>query len=543
MFFAADPAGIVTSMNTVRISGTVWGAVLTYARAELILALRESFAATLNLPIEWIQIVQLTQGSLIVDYTVTRNGTLAIDDNVINGLVLASTFDKPVALYRNITLRTDEVISVLSASTLVPSTKPAGGGAGCTGSCLVALGAGIGGGVVAIFVGIFMFIRLRRWCRNRQRLKQLAGNGMGEPATWDENKKDGSKSQRPPQNPIRTVMEPFSQRGLDQNEEGVYYFHTDDLLRQPDTPAASVFEAGDGGVFVDVEKPFATSTPLVRSRPPTPLNTVRIRIPPDDTGSSVRDEAEGISYQEDDFDSLLDDMVAASASLDGTPMHRGTPQTPISRGRSTTTTAQPLPSSFIMESKEDSDFEETLGSASLPPPAQRPGAVLVRAARDVDSSRIVIPPPPSIRTRSLRRPQSLLDVQGFAFSGDPSRATSPLGAPSRGGTPIGLSASFARQVASAHAQREFSSHPAASHSPRPRSTGRASPSTDVEEYEYEWVFEPHSQRHAAHSSNSSPRHATPTMPAETAPRFQSETLRIQPPSFRLLNGSVLKSSS
>jgi hypothetical protein len=238
----------------VTLSGTSWNLVTVYQLTNLTKDIVRDLAAVISVPPEWIVIDSLRIGSLIIQYTVRRNGTFFIDDSVINNLVQAAPFTNTVDLYKNTTLLTNDNVAVTSVVLLLPSVSSTSSAAsGCTGTCIAAVGAAVGGGIMLTIAVIIITIKLRRRLREKRRQKRNMEDGIG----------DVADHVTPRQNPIR--HEPFTLRSgaagaaggvsaarLPENQaspfhmrsplEPVYYFHSDDLTTSDNKKPTKAFD-------------------------------------------------------------------------------------------------------------------------------------------------------------------------------------------------------------------------------------------------------------------------------------------------------------
>jgi hypothetical protein len=226
--------------------------VTFYELTQLQLQVRKDLAEVISVPFEWITINGIRIGSLIVDFTIRRNGTYYIADSVINSLIMTASFNNTIQLYKTTTLITDENIQLTKVSLLLPSyTGSLGGGGGAASSCAAACIAGVIGGLAggALIIGgtVWLIIRYRRNKREEARKQRHLEDGIG---FVDDHNVSVRTTPRgavirgtpPPQNPIR-FHDPFAlsaAANLPENqaspfhirspEPPVYYFHTDDLV-------------------------------------------------------------------------------------------------------------------------------------------------------------------------------------------------------------------------------------------------------------------------------------------------------------------------
>lgn len=199
----------------------------------------------------------------MIDFTIRRNGTYYIPDNIINILLSGSDFANTVDLYRDITQLTNEPITVLETSVLVPSQYGTAATSGCTGTCLIAVGVAVPAAVLLLVGGIVLFIMCRRRWRRRAQAKREREDGIG-------NVSDTAHHPRWQRNPIH-YHEPFRGSPLRMDPDPVHYFHVDDLVEPPtargnnsrtfldfknydDDDEEKVMRPVNASRFIDVEK-------------------------------------------------------------------------------------------------------------------------------------------------------------------------------------------------------------------------------------------------------------------------------------------------
>jgi hypothetical protein len=153
------------------LNGTRWLNVTAIALTPLYQELKLDLARILALPADRITIDSVRIGSLIVTYTVQRNASQFLSDNIVNLLVYSAEFSATSALYNNVTNQTarPEAISVLNTQTIVGSDTQ--GTSGCDQSCIIIVAVASVSSVVLISVVAVIVIRRRRQRARAERAK------------------------------------------------------------------------------------------------------------------------------------------------------------------------------------------------------------------------------------------------------------------------------------------------------------------------------------------------------------------------------------
>jgi hypothetical protein len=158
--FAEDGSKLVTSEYLIRFNGTKWHVALAVDTAAVRQQLIAVFAESIGVPPQFVEIVSLSIGSLIVRYAITRNASYAIPDSVILDIALKTNYADLESLYVNLTATVEDIF-VMDAQLTISSVgqidpdKPR-----CTLACIV--GATVGT-IAAVFVGLLiLYLRRRR---------------------------------------------------------------------------------------------------------------------------------------------------------------------------------------------------------------------------------------------------------------------------------------------------------------------------------------------------------------------------------------------
>lgn len=161
----------------------------TEAQTEVLTELQLDIARILFLPLSRVTINNIRIGSLIVTYTVQRNASQFLADDVINFLISAAEFVNTAQLYYNITRASPvaDPVNVISTTTIARSGAEGTKESSCSGTCIIAIAAACGGGGLLIIVVVVLLIR-----RRRQRAAEKEATG-GSPDKKEKKKKDKKK--------------------------------------------------------------------------------------------------------------------------------------------------------------------------------------------------------------------------------------------------------------------------------------------------------------------------------------------------------------
>jgi hypothetical protein len=148
--------------------------VTSAVRDQLLAELQVDIARILALPLSRIAINDIRVGSLIVTYTVQRNASQFLADDVINLLIASADFDKTAELYFNFTAASPVVdpVTVINTATIARSGADGTSDSSCSGACIIGIAAASGGGGLLVVIVVVLLIR-----RRRLRAAEDAANG------------------------------------------------------------------------------------------------------------------------------------------------------------------------------------------------------------------------------------------------------------------------------------------------------------------------------------------------------------------------------
>ncbi len=156
----------------------MWGQVLRQDFQGLNITIRNEIAAALFLPNKTVRITSMVEGSLIVEFVLTRNTTESnVPDVYLMILLQASKFPNLAAFYRNITKSTEDidlkslVLQKSSALVEIYSLPPPKGW--CDANCVMAVYLGGCFFFVIVVGALFFYMTIRKRRRDMKNLKEV----------------------------------------------------------------------------------------------------------------------------------------------------------------------------------------------------------------------------------------------------------------------------------------------------------------------------------------------------------------------------------
>ena len=133
--------------------------------SSVIPSLLDDLSALIGVPRSGITIDDIRVGSLIVEFTVTRNATYTIPDDVINSILLSALFNHTQYTYQ-VTLNTTESTPVLSIITVKSSINPANTKS-CDTTCIAGVAGGVAGFIFIVVIIIVCVLKMKRATKDR----------------------------------------------------------------------------------------------------------------------------------------------------------------------------------------------------------------------------------------------------------------------------------------------------------------------------------------------------------------------------------------
>ena len=170
-YFAVDPnVDPIEQKSKLQISfnGSNWDMALRENYSQVEATVRIAISNATLVPEDLIEINSLRVGSLIVDFTILRNASTLLPDDVMLSAIFSYDYSTLAQLYTNLT-NSSEVISLrnvvftLRSLPKVPSTEI------CPPSCQIAV---ISVGCASFVIGIAGWLIKRRWTRGRRLAKE-----------------------------------------------------------------------------------------------------------------------------------------------------------------------------------------------------------------------------------------------------------------------------------------------------------------------------------------------------------------------------------
>ena len=150
------------SIHTIIFSGNSWDYVLQGFYSQTQDAVTNDIAVNLGLPSRQVRVFYMKSGSLIVEFSVERNASQRLEDQVIDNLLLAKAYPNITMLYDSVvgstTLITPISIQITQSSEVVSS----GGTSSCGNQCKIAVGAALGGATIIVGTAACIWWRRRR---------------------------------------------------------------------------------------------------------------------------------------------------------------------------------------------------------------------------------------------------------------------------------------------------------------------------------------------------------------------------------------------
>jgi hypothetical protein len=168
-----------------RFNGTSWDVALRRNSTKVAETLRSIFSLNIGVPLEWVRILSLSIGSLVVSFEVSRNASFAIPDATILQIVENLTqYNLLGTVYIELTNDTVSNVEVLDGSITRSSAVLVSSSSGCSTGCVVGLILGVISALIVVVV-IVMLCRRRRRLRHERNQQQHKGES---PRNWNGHK-------------------------------------------------------------------------------------------------------------------------------------------------------------------------------------------------------------------------------------------------------------------------------------------------------------------------------------------------------------------
>lgn len=160
-----DASVVISSDFSIRVSGSNWPEVLQKNYTAAVEIAQGMLVESVGVPREFIVINSLRIGSLIIDFTVKRNGTFSIPDKVISGILQSElNMTQLIQIYKQITNSTENISLSDVVITRAASSESASssGGSSCTTACIAGVAVGVSVAVLGAVVCGMVCVNRRR---------------------------------------------------------------------------------------------------------------------------------------------------------------------------------------------------------------------------------------------------------------------------------------------------------------------------------------------------------------------------------------------
>ena len=323
MNYGPDGDRKATSVHQITFSESDWQVFVR--DGDMSTRIAEDIAAILLLPVDQIQVRTISVNG-VVEVAVSRNASQALDDNVVNSLLLAGQYPKTSTRYVTVTGRNVTVFPV-TTFTIASSSRKAEPRPDCDTTCIIIISCSAGGVVCVCCCSCWWFA----WWRRQRRKRDERDAAIAAKALADA---------QPPPEPLPVILPPrhrytgVSHVDYDPTVDGVQKLPPEDDELPPDTAEAddTSDSSGDNGLDVpDDDKGIGNAPFAVRStNEPFPDDMEDIEGDDD----STEDDEEG-----DDAGSK-EPVQAKTGTL---PSHSSATSPPVLSSRSAVRPSQPRP--------------------------------------------------------------------------------------------------------------------------------------------------------------------------------------------------------